>query len=532
MSESRPAPRGSWPAAGAATLAAAAVLAIVFAGLCGRILAYPLNRDENLFITVSSLVGSGDLYTDLGYNHLPYLPWLLGGLYAVSGTGHYLLAGRLLLIAFWIAALAGLWLIARQLRLGFWPFFAAALLLMGNVLLLGTPGMVVTNNFAPLPAAFFAFLFLLRALGAAEPSSSPSPAHAVFAGIFVSLAIGLKANYIFLAPFFVLATVLAPTLRSPGERLRLQALPLAVGGLLGGLPVLAAMAREPDAFFAHTVRYFTQMQDAFWSRSTEPVVATLPQKVLLAEAIWTANSTMLAMAAILALPALAVASSGWRGGLSTTLPWPALTLACLAACGFLVAFVPSPSFPQYFVPPVPFLILMVLALRARIAGEDAVRADAVLVAFAGLAVLCSASRIAPGLLDLLRPQRAATVAIHRDMQALAREAGFTGGERVATLSPVLALEAGLAVPHEFAAGQFVYRVADFVPPEDRRWYTSTSPGRLGSFLAANPPAAILVSGEEPIEAPFAAFAMRNGYAAFSLPGRTGGPTLYRRPGRP
>lgn len=511
-----------------ARVAGYALLGVLFVGLAGRLMDFPIGRDENLFITVSRLWGSGDIYRDFGFNHLPYLPYLLGGLYWLTGTGHLLLLGRLLVLLAWAAAITALWLIARRQRAGFPAFFTAAVLLMGNVLLLGGPGMMATNNFLPIPFALFALYFLLCGLDRERPSWTLC----FVAGMMVSCAIGLKANYVFLAPFLAMATILAPAARPLRSRLVCGAVPLALGGLTAGIPVLIAMATDPEAMLAHTVRYFTELQAAYWAHSTEPKVVGLAAKVLFAEDIWTSNASLLSMAAIVALVALPLLRRGWRDGLLTVWSWPVVLTAALAALGFVVAFVPSPSFPQYFVPPIPFLVLLVVLLRARMLSENRVAADAVLLSLALLALLCAASRLGPGLVSFARPASWEGVAVHREMRELVRRAAASSGDRVATLSPLLAVEGGLTVPPEFAAGQFVYRVAEYIPPRDRPYWTTTSPAQLTAFLDADQPSAILISGEEPLEQPFEDYARSHGYILTQGTRNGGYPRLFRRPERP
>lgn len=506
-------------------LAGLAVLGVMLAGLAGRLMSFPLNRDENLFITVARLGQTQDIYRDLGYNHLPFLPWLLGGLFELLGSQHFLLVARLLVLGGWIAALAAFWLIARRTEAGFLAFFAAASLFMGNVLLLGPTGMLATNNLLPIAPALFAFHALVCGLGSPRPSALPC----FLAGVLVSCAIGLKANYIFLAPLFALATLLAPSARTITARLLLGTLPLAAGGLLAGLPVLWYVVFDSRSFFAHTLRYFTQLQPAFWAASSEPKVATTAAKFLLAESIWGAGTTLLSLLGLATLALLPAMRSNARESLNLVRAWPIVLSIAIAAMGCVVSFVPSPSFPQYFAPPIPFLILTVILLRARSATPDLPGAHAVLAAMALLALAGSASRILPGLVQLARPHQWETISLYRDMRALTREAGLRGGERVATLTPALALAGNLAVPPEFAAGQFVYRVAPFIPPADRDVYTTTSPAELVGYLDAAPPPAILISGEESLEEPLKAYALSHGYERFERIRKRARIELFRRP---
>ena len=258
-----------------AAMAGWAMLCVALLAILGRILSYPLNRDENMFVSVASQVGSGDLYRDLGYNHLPNLAYLLSGAFALTGTEHYLLTGRLVVFAGWLVAIIAIWMIVRRLELGVEAFFVGSALLVGNVLLLGPSGMLATNNFLPLPFVLFAFFSLLGALD----SKKPRIVEAFLAGSLVSIAIGLKANYIILAPAFVAATLLAPASRSLRHRLVMAFVPLAVGGVVGGLPALILLALDLEGSQAHTIRYFTELQTAYWAHEDAEKVVGVRGKV-------------------------------------------------------------------------------------------------------------------------------------------------------------------------------------------------------------------------------------------------------------
>lgn len=503
-------------------------VALMFAGLAGRLLSYPLNRDEHLYIAAAAGLPNAELYRDLGYNHLPNLPYLLSGIYRLTGTEHLLLTGRIVMLLFWLAALAGLWLIGRAVNAGMLAISVAMVLLMGSVLLLLEPGMSVSNNFLPIPVAFLGFYFILRGLD----ETSPSAANCFLAGLCVSLAVGLKANYIFLAPCFALTTLLAPMARALRERVLRSFLPLVLGGLLGGIPAIVYLTTDTQATLAHTIRYFTELQIAYWSHTSEPQVSDIAAKILLAEEIWFSNACLLVMAGMIALFLIPIISRGVSGALRLFWHWPLMLLLAIIASGFVVAFVPTPAFPQYFVPPIPFIILAILVMFARLNETEQAQAVPLLIAIGLLAVVGSASRILPGIPALTQPSGWSGVRIHREAQMLAQQANLKRGGRVATLSPILALEAGGSIYPEFAAGQFVYRVADYLPPDERQFYRTTSERDLTAFLDANPPKAIIVEPDEPMEHAFLAYAQSHGYREVTGPDhmKTGTMRLFVNPG--
>jgi hypothetical protein len=488
--------------------AAAGLLAVLLAGLLARILDYPLNRDEHLFVTAAAGLPYWQLYADLGFNHFPNLPHLLSTVLWVSGIDSPLLAGRLLTFGFWLMSLFALWRLGRKLDAGSLATFTAVVLLLGNVLLLGEPGMLASNNLAPIPLALLGFLFLLYGL---DPVRG-LPLHIFNAGMLVSLAIGFKSNYVFLAPAFALAVLLVPSDRPWFRRLLLGVVPLALGGLVGGLPVLGYFWQDPEALLAHTLRYFTELHAAFYASTATPDHAmSLAQRVILAEQIWFSGASLLALAGtamLLLIPALHGSKAAARQALGH---WPLLLAAALAACGCVVAFIPKPSFPQYFVPPVPFLLVAFLIAASLLKPAQRRAARPVVLTLAALALLGSVSRLLPDLPKLAAPGRLEVVRLHGQSQDLAARAGLRGGEKVATLSPVLALEAGLAIYPEFAAGPFIYRVAQYIPAADRKHYRAVAPAELAKFLDRDPPAAILFETAEAPDPAFLAYAAARGY---------------------
>ncbi len=487
--------------------AAAALLAILIAGLLARILDYPLNRDEHLFVTAAAQLPQWRLYTEIGFNHFPNLPHLLSAVLQLSGADSPLLAGRLLTFGFWLLTVIALWHLGRRLGAGSLATFAAVLLLLGNVLLLGEPGMLASNNLAPIPLALLAFLFLLRGLNEARAV----PLWTFAAGVLVSLSIGFKSNYVFLAPCFAMTALLAPAARSLIQRLVSGLLPLALGGLVGGLPVLAYFVQDPDALLAHTFRYFTELHTAYWAGSaTETQVSTVAQQVVLAEQMWLSNASLLCLVGIASLLLMA-AMQGGKAARETLGRWPLLLALTLAACGTVVAFIPKPSFPQYFVPPLPFLVLGFLIAASLLKPEQHKAARPLLLAIAALALAGSGSRLLPDLPKLATPDRLEVVRLHSQSRALAGQAGLPAGAKVATLSPVLALEAGLTIYPEFAAGQFVYRVARYIPADDRRHYRAVAPAGLAALLDRDPPTAILFETAEPPDPAFVAYAASRGF---------------------
>ncbi|GIV75676.1 MAG: hypothetical protein KatS3mg050_0070 [Litorilinea sp.] len=242
-----------------------------------------------------------------------------------------------------------------------------------------------------------------------------------------------------------------------------------------------------------------------------------------------ANSNVLPLVLWLAL-------AGWllldrwpempRGDGRERLTLPVAVAGLMALTATVTAFTPSPLFPQYFAMPVPFLLLTLAALQGQLlpSQQDILRRLALVVA--AISVLIILPRHTGALHNALDPEKAwSGVAAHDIAYAIRGhlvQAGHLDGEaspKVATLSPVYAIEARLDIYPELATGSFVYRIGDLLSPAERERYVATSLSTLHQLLDSDPPAAILITEEGELETPLLEYAQSRGYepaAQFSV----------------
>jgi hypothetical protein len=499
--------------------AAAWSIALLLAlGLFGRIMTFPLTHDEQMHIAAARLIFQAPLYGELGYDHLPGLPLLLGGFYAAMGSDHLLQTGRVLIFLCWIVTAIVMGLIARR-DTGKTMVVVVSILLLFAGALLGPSGMLVTNNFLPIP---FALLGVHSFLVAME-NDDFKPGWMFVAGAAIGFAVTLKISYVFLLPPIAVAAVLVPRRTPLLLHLRKVLLPLLAGGLIGGLPVLVVLVSGPVGLYEHTVGYFLGGHRAFWQHSTDPKAMSVAAKMLLAEDVWLGSGGLLA-ALLAGVTGLLLARNDAR----RLLEWPIVMVAALVACGAIVAFAPTPAFEQYYEPPMPFVVLLFVLLFARLDPALRHRLWPLLATTTVLSLAIIGPRLLLGLPALAEPSHWTGNIMHAQGQRIraALDAAKTNG-RVATLSPIVALEGGLPLYHEFGSGPFVYRVAEYLPASDRRWFKTTSPRELGSFLDRDPPLAVIVGREPQLDGAFAAYARAHGYRLFD----TGDAqtTVYLRP---
>ena len=200
-------------------------IAAVLLGLLGRILAYPLQHDEQFYLPPAILLGDYHLYRDIGFTHMPNLPLLLSIFYGL--TDQYLLVGRLVVATSWVALLTILYRAARAQNAGMLAIGTAAALLLFNSNLLGEAGMAATNNFIPIPFAIGGIALFL----AATSDGARATPLAVASGLLLGMAAGFKANFAPLVFPVGLAAVLVPPAWPLWHRMSRLALPLLAGGI-------------------------------------------------------------------------------------------------------------------------------------------------------------------------------------------------------------------------------------------------------------------------------------------------------------
>jgi hypothetical protein len=199
----------------------------------------------------------------------------------------------------------------------------------------------------------------------------------------------------------------------------------------------------------------------------------------------------------------------------------------LSALLFLVAlptaFAPTPSHRQYYAMPASFLFLLVPYVFA----SNAKQARTPLLVLAAVALVWGLPTLLESTARL--PRRTAWSALYaHDVSVRMREAVGANGEqgKVATLSPLFAAEANLPIYHELSIGPFLYRLGDLLTAEERRHFVATSPREIGKLLARDPPSAILVGDEGPLDTPLIEYAQSNGYERVGIEGFSG--NLYVR----
>ncbi len=508
-------------------------LLVLGIALFARLMAYPLRHDEHFYLIAGYLADQAHLYKEVHYTHLPNLPLLLNTVFEVLGVERYLLAGRLIAAAFWAIAVYALFATARLA--GGSRLFAAfiASLLMLDPLLLRTAGMLVTNNFAPVPFALLGLYFFLKGCVGQAPRSG----YCFASGICLSLAIGLKANYVFLVPPVAVAALLVPSGLSLSRRIMRVTLPLVAGAVLAGLPTFYYFAQDPANFLAHVVNFHGDAHVDYWQANNEtegPVALSFREKFILSQQVWLSSTTMLILLLAAILGASRLFETRAQDKDRSTVPtWPLALFAALIGTGMIVSFIPTPAFPQYYAPPIALGLMFAAWAYGCCRQATKISLQPVLAVVLLVASFASLPILLPELRHLPRPASWTGNTVHQAAQDMAARIDDAGGDGpLLTLAPIYGAEVGREGYDQMLLGPFIYRAVQYVDAEDQPYFDDVAtPQSLGPILDGNPPAAILVGTEDVLDGVLEDWAQTNGYRSVDVPlgdSRKESGTLYLR----
>lgn len=514
----------------------AACIVLLLTAIFARMMDFDMRRDEQLYVPPAVLLDKGSLYTDFFYNHVPGSAWLFHGFRVALGSDHLLLHARLGVFFGWVVLALGIAWITWRFTLSLSVTLFAIIAVLANDLLLNQTGMTATNNLLPLPLAVLGLGLFLTGVEQARAR----PFLVLPAGLLIALAAGTKANAIGIALPVTLAALFFPRAYGLVERARKVLLPLAVGGLLGALPVVYYVIRDAKGFFAHTLGFHIGPHVDYWQAvsadTEEGAVMTLGAKLRLAHELWLGGANLVIVLMIALLVAYLFYSLPWRSAFNRLAGPRKLVIIAAALMLAALSFVPTPAFAQYFALPLIALPFLVALLFASLGREARAAVKPAFIAASVVILLFNAPRLLPGITHLADPGSWTVMRVHGFGVELARRLrDLNVSGKVATLAPVYPLEGGLAVYPELATGQFAYRVADLTSSEQLRHFRTTSPTKIEALFTSDPPAALLVGFDAALEAPMVRFAKARGYRRIpdlAFADRYGEAVLYVRPAVP
>jgi hypothetical protein len=528
-------------------VAVLAFFVLVGALLFARAVNQSLGHDEQQHVASGQLLAGRGLlpYVDYPFLHMPYIAGF--NALATAFTDYDLLAARGLVAL--CGFLSALLLFAASQRLLKQPALRSAAGLAVVLIFVTDPLFIAahtraTNHALPSLSGLLACLIFLR--GARLPHRWR---WFMIAGVLTGLAAGLRLSYAVFIPAFSIAALLSPAPRPVKTRFW-ESAALGAGALLALIPASVLFLLAPlQAFYGNYV-YF-RLNTLYYQQLDHPTAMNLAGKLAFFVQIILQNPIYgLLLTAVFAFGAFrgirflkSRRRADFEAGFTTG----------LAVLSLATAFAPTPSQPQYFFTPLPFMLAGFIYL---LRGMEKVRAQAALQAapeerqafqmpfaaarrpgggFPGFLVVGSTFLLLianGGLQDAVQdlgglrdPSGWQVSHFHRfaeNLRSLVPEG------KVLTLAPAVPLEAGLDVYEIFAVGPFAWRTAPLVGDELRKDFGILSFTDLEGFLEADPPAAILAGFEAKqhgfkkrdaggLEKPFLDYARASGYLPVPLP---------------
>jgi len=477
----------SRPPANIVNIVAVVVLVVLLLAVLSNSMIKPVGRDEQMYCTGAVCMAQGKLiYRDFSYAaQMPYHPLLYAALYRISGTTHYLLAGRLVSCVCDILVILCIVGIYRRIFKSFAVSgtlfgLAAAVLYVFNPLVDYANG-YAWNHDVVIPCVVLSFwLFISANFG--ERSAYWRIA-AMGALLTFATCMRVTTALVELLFFVMLVTVPAASMKQKVKNV----LPFVAAALLVLIWPVSVIARAPAAFFINLVKI-----PLLYGRWLHEIGMVHDKFDLTIHCLTRPGYLVLILMSIYLFTAIAVL----RRSLKTADGRPMLLALLLVATFFIIALIPPTMWHQYLAVPVPFMVIAIAwpLVRLRtlgISGHFKIASAA--TAFCVLAAVAAYPLVLIRIPAVIVPEGWAPLELHKVSQDIADKATRPGP--VLTLAPLLAIEGGRDIYNELSAGAIIYRIADSLSDEERRITHTAGPETLLPVLEESPPSAAVFGVE-------------------------------------
>ncbi|MBN1506773.1 MAG: hypothetical protein JW955_08000 [Sedimentisphaerales bacterium] len=472
-------------------------MAVVMVVFCVTIVANSMSkdvaRDEQMYCTAGALLAQGKMiYRDFSYpSQLPYHPLLLAALYRLSGTTHYLLAGRLTSVLCDILTVIAI--------LGIYRAIFGACRLQG--MLFGMAG-VTLYLFSPLvdyalghawnhDVVIFCVVLSLWLFVTTDFRARSRFWRMAVLGVLLTVATFMRVTTVLVELLF-LAALLWVTGGTIKNRIA-TALPFVSAALAAMVWPVWIIAQAPEAFRLNLIRI-----PALYGQWLHEVQMTFDKLSLTLASLATPGYLiLLALIGYLLASVLRHSSS-----LDAQEKRKAIFTALLPPAFFGIAYIPPTIWQQYLAVPVPFIVVGLaypLASLLRGAqkpeGSGRYRLAVWLVGIGAVVAVLAYPIVLYRSLIILVPENWVPLQLHKTAQEIA--AKVPQPRLVLTLGPLYAIEGGCDIYPELSCGSIVYRIADQMALEDRQITHTVGSKTLADLITSQPPAAVLVGIEPP-----------------------------------
>ncbi len=499
------------------------IIVLLILGMFSSTMCHSLNHDEHMYICAGVLVQDNALYTDFAYLQMPYLPLLYGALFQLTNTTYYLLWGRLLTFIFMIASTVLIYQIAYKLAKNhFVALWSTIFFAWCHPIIHVMP--FAWNHTVPITFSLLAFYLYINGIKKFQINIT----YLFFAGFSLGVVVGTKLNYaVMLFPYFIILLFYPKSLK-PFKRVLKLYLPILTGAFIGLLPLIIIYVKtDSDVFIFNNLGY--HQINALWRTLTGYTLGmfTLGKMEFAWRELAYPSNLSIFLAVLYMLILYFKEKSFHKYGLKPFINNETLLCLLIVMFAILASFVPSPMFASYFSMSIPFVIIFVSLCYGNIKQINKLPIKVLLICLTILGFFYGGVRLFRYLPDLPGYKDWTTISVHRAARDIRDQIGDDGiKQKMATLSPIFALESGLPIYKELATGPFLFRIGDMLSDYERINYIGTSPNSLHALLEKDPPSSIYVGHEGDLDQPFISYAEKNDY--INIEGKYAGGILYVR----
>ncbi len=484
----------------------------------------PFGHDEEMYCTGAYLMAQGKMiYRDFSYvSQMPCHPLLYAAVYKITGTTHYLLTGRLISAICDILVMISIvgiyrYVFKSSIITGTLFGLGAAVVYIFNPLVDYANGYAWNHDVVILCVMLALWLFILT-----DFKQISSFWLTACMGALLTFAACMRITTVFIIFLFLIILLSVP---AGSIKLRLKTvLPFLAASCLVLIWPLWVIAHAYKAFYLNLVKI-----PALNGRWLHDIGMVYNKFGLLFNSLTIPGYFILLALAIFLWIAIVVL----RGNLKIQDKSEVLLCAFLPVVFFVIAFIPPTMWKQYLAMPVPFILTGLafpfLYLHEKASAASTRKFYKTGIVFFVICVLVSVVSYPVVLYRvpaILVPEVWTPTELHKISKDIADE--ITEPKLVMTLAPLLAIEGGCDIYTELSCGPFVYRVADFLSPEEQRITHTIGSKTLSGLISQRPPSAVITGMEvEALEKPLIDSANE-----LNLRKKVyeNGPTVYFRPG--
>ena len=489
------------------------ILVVLAIALFANSMTKPIGRDEQMYCTAGVLLAQGRMiYRDFSYvAQMPYHPLLYATAFKILNTTHYLLVGRIISSLSDILVMLCIVGIYRHI---FKPFAVSAALLglAGAVLYVFNPLADYANGYAwnhdvvifCVVASFWLFI--------STDFQKPKYLRIAAIGALLTFATCMRITTVLVELLFFVCLLLRPA-GSLKQRLK-TALPFVAAAACVLIWPLWVIAHAPRAFFLNLVTIPTLYGQWLHEIGMVHNKFDLTFSCLTTPGYFALIVLTIYLCAVVLAPRIKFAvshkkhPSHGRRGMSDE-----LLAALLPLFFFIIALIPPTMWRQYLAMPVPFLVIgcaYPLLYLKKLTGKTGPEKNrnitsllaVALVIFSAFTAIVSYPILLKRILVLTIPESWEPVRLHKISEDIAEQLNTKhsklktqNSKLILTLAPLLALEGGCDIYTELSAGSIIYRIADLLPPDDRRTTHTAGPQTIAPILQKDPPSAVILGLE-------------------------------------